>query len=87
MHYPNNLLQLARDEADFIYNSAQNDLNRQNNLAIATLSAEAQARSGKEGGGSILGAAGATLGNIFASFAGTDKGSALIESGVKFLFS
>ena len=81
----NNLLQLARDEADFIYNSAQNDLNRQNNLAIATLSAEAQARSGKEGGGSLLGAAGATLGSIFASFAGTDKGSALIETGIKSL--
>ena len=77
----NNLVQLARDEADYIFNSGQNDLTRQNNLAIATLSAEAQAR-GKEGG-SFLGAAGGILGSIFASFAGTEKGADALISGVK----
>jgi len=79
----NNLVQLARDEADYIFNSGQNDLTRQNNLAIATLSAEAQAR-GKEGG-SFLGAAGGILGNIFASFAGSKSGSSLISTGIKSL--
>ena len=77
----NNLVQLARDEADYIFNSGQNDLTRLINLAIATLSAEAQAR-GKEGG-SFLGAAGGILGSIFASFAGTEKGADALISGVK----
>jgi len=78
----NNLVQIARDESDFIYNSGQNNLTRQNNLAIATLQAEASAK-GKEGGGSFLGAAGGILGNIFASFAGTSTGSNLLATGLK----
>jgi hypothetical protein len=80
----NNLVQLARDEADYIFNSAQNDLSRQNNLALATLQAEAAAR-GKEGGGSFLGAAGGILGSIFASFAGTNTGASFISKGLKSL--
>ena len=73
----NNLLQLARDNADYVYNSAQNDASRANNLAIATLQADAQARAAASksgGGGSFLGAAGGILGTIAASFAGTETG-------------
>ena len=73
----NNLLQLARDNADYVYNSAQNDASRANNLAIATLQADAQARAAAAksgGGGSFLGAAGGILGTIAASFAGTETG-------------
>jgi hypothetical protein len=73
----NNLVQLARDEADYIYQSGQNDLQRQNNLAIATLQAEAAAK-GKEGGGSFLGAAGGILGKIFGNIAGTEAGGKAI---------
>jgi hypothetical protein len=78
----NNLVQLARDEADYFYQSGQNDLQRQNNLAIATLQAEAAAR-GKEGGGSFLGAAGGILGNIFGNLAGTERGAEAIVGFVK----
>jgi len=81
----NNLLQLARDQADYVYNSAQNDASRQNNLAIATLQAEASARANAEGGGSILGVAGGVLGKIFGNFAGTDTGAKVIEQGINFL--
>ena len=81
----NNLLQLARDQADYVYNSAQNDASRQNNLAIATLQAEASARANSEGGGSILGVAGGVLGKIFGNFAGTDTGAKVIEQGINFL--
>ena len=73
----NNLVQLARDEADYIYQSGQNDLQRQNNLAIATLQAEAAAK-GKESGGSFLGAAGGILGKIFGNIAGTEAGGKAI---------
>ena len=73
----NNLVQLARDEADYIYQSGQNDLQRQNNLAIATLQAEAAAK-GKEDGGSFLGAAGGILGKIFGNVAGTEAGGKAI---------
>ena len=73
----NNLVQLARDEADYFYQSGQNDLQRQNNLAVATLQVEAAAK-GKEGGGSFLGAAGGILGNIFGNLAGTEKGAGAI---------
>ena len=83
----NNLLQLARDQADYVYNSAQNDASRQNNLAIATLQAEAAARANSEGGGSILGVAGGVLGKIFGNFAGTDTGAKVIEQGIDFIFS
>jgi len=83
----NNLLQLARDQADYVYNSAQNDASRQNNLAIATLQAEASARANAEGGGSILGVAGGVLGKIFGNFAGTDTGAKVIEQGIDFIFS
>ena len=78
----NNLVQLARDESDYIYNSAQSDLNRQNNLAMATLQAEATARAGDKGGGSFLGAAGGLLGTVFANIAGTDNGASAIIKGI-----
>jgi len=77
----NNLLQLARDNADYVYNSAQNDASRANNLAIATIQADAQARAAAAkngGGGSFLGAAGGILGTIAASFAGTESGGKII---------
>ena len=81
----NNLLQLARDQADYLYNSGQNDASRQNNLAIATIQGEATARGKSEGGGSIAGIAGSVLGDIFSSFAGTSTGSDLIGKGIKSL--
>ena len=70
---------MARDEADYIYQSGQNDLQRQNNLAVATLQAEASVRAKKEGsGGSFLGAAGSILGKIFGNVAGTETGGKAI---------
>jgi len=83
----NNLLQLARDQADYLYNSGQNDASRQNNLAIATIQGEATARGKSEGGGSIAGIAGGVLGKVFANFAGTSTGSDLIGKGIDFVFS
>jgi len=76
------LLQLARDQADYLYNSGQNDASRQNNLAIATIQGEAAALGKSEGGGSIAGIAGGVLGKIFANFAGTSTGSDLIGKGI-----
>jgi len=81
----NNLVQLARDEADYIYQSGQNDMQRQNNLAVATLQAEASVRAKKEGsGGSFLGAAGSILGKVFANIAGTETGGKAILNKIGF---
>ena len=81
----NNLVQLARDEADYIYQSGQNDLQRQNNLAIATLQAEASVRAKKEGsGGSFLGTAGSIFGKVFANIAGTETGGKAILNKIGF---
>ena len=74
---------MARDQADYLYNSGQNDASRQNNLAIATIQGEATARGKSEGGGSIAGIAGSVLGDIFSSFAGSSNGSSLISTGIK----
>ena len=83
----NNQLQLYRDKADFIFNASQNDAQRQNNLAIATLQAEATLSAAKEGsgGGSFFGAAGGILGSIFGSFAGSESGAKAIISAIPFL--
>ena len=83
----NNSLQIMRDQADFTFNNSQNASQRANNLAIATLQAEAasKASGGSGGGGSFLGAAGGILGKIFGNFAGTEGGGSLIASGVKAL--
>tara|TARA_R110002050_G_scaffold86906_6_gene184335 strand:- start:1691 stop:3415 length:1725 start_codon:yes stop_codon:yes gene_type:complete len=77
----NNQIQIMRDAADFTFNAAQNDAQRANNLAVATLQAEAAAKQGQEGGGSILGAAGGILGKIFGNFAGTEAGGTIIAKG------
>ena len=83
----NNQLQLYRDKADFIFNASQNDAQRQNNLAIATLQAEATLSAAKEGsgGGSFFSAAGGILGSIFGSFAGSESGAKAIKNAIPFL--
>lgn len=79
----NNQIQIMRDRADFTFNAAQNDAQRQTNLAVATLQAEAarlagSSGSGGSGGGSFLGAAGGILGKIFGNWAGTESGGGTI---------
>ena len=71
-----------RDKADFTFNDEQNAFQRANNLAIATLQAEADTKaSGGDGdGGSFLGAAGGILGKILGNFAGSVGGSGYIAS-------
>lgn len=78
----NNSIQIMRDKADFTFNDEQNAFQRANNLAIATLQAEAATKaSGGDGdGGSFLGAAGGILGKILGNFAGSVGGSGYIAS-------
>ena len=80
----NNQIQIMRDKADFTFNAGQNDSQRQTNLAVATLQAEAARLAGSSGsggpsGGSFLGAAGGVLAKIFGNWAGTESGGGTIS--------
>jgi len=80
----NNQIQIMRDKADYTFNASQNQEQRQSNLAVATLQAEASRLAGQSGGGegSFLGAAGGILGDIFGNWAGTESGGKAIGTGL-----
>ena len=68
-----NLWQYYADSMEYAWDAADNELDRMNNLAVAQLSAEAQAAASKAAGSS---AAGSALGGLIGTL-----GSAFIEFG------
>ena len=79
----NNYMMVYRDNADYLFESSENDKDRAYNTAIASM----RAAGGRSSSPGFLDLALPIFGNMLSNFAGTKAGSNLIKSGLGFLGS